>query len=137
MGARHVGVCELAWAAYFHWPPFSLPAGAAAWASRVIFAFVISAPIEEWLFRRMLLTALMDSMGKSGLAPWGALAIQAVVFSVAHLGYIRPGFNFPDWPEPIPWFVMTAFNGLVWGVYSWRTGRLTAAIVSHGLFNLL
>ena len=132
------GICELAWAAAFpHWSVLSLPRGAAAWASRAIFAFVISAPIEEWLYRRKLLTALLDSWGRSGLAPWRALVLQAVVFSVAHLGYIRPGVNFPDWPAPIPWLAMTAFNGLVWGVYAWRTGRLTAAILSHGLFNLL
>lgn len=57
--------------------------------------------------------------------------------SAAHYGYVLPGVNFPPWPEPLPWFAMTAFNGFVWGWYRWRTGRLGGAVVSHGLFNLL
>ena len=75
------GICELAWAAAFpHWPVLSLPRGAAAWASRAVFAFVISAPIEEWLYRRKLLTALLDSMGKR------QTSVEGVRMSKARIG---------------------------------------------------
>lgn len=85
-----------------------------------VFMAVGVAPVaEELLFRGLLQTALR----RLGLSPWLAILIASALFAASH------GPNlYGAWPALFSLSVALGYN------YE-RTGRLTAPVLMHGLFN--
>ncbi len=77
----------------------------------------VAAPIlEEWLFRGIILKALLKKY-----SPWKAILISAVVFGVFHLN---------------PWqFLYATVLGIYLGYIYWKTGSLFYPILIHWLLN--
>lgn len=75
-------------------------------------------PLEEWLFRGVILRKLVRPVGAVA-----ALAISAVLFAGAH----------GDWRGLLPRFV----GGLILGLLYLRTHSLWACITAHTVNNLL
>ena len=84
----------------------------------VVFALFEAPLLEEAIFRRYLYRNLLRA---KSLAPWGAMVISGAAFSCVHFNTVT--------------FVPLWFFGaaLAW-IYQ-RTGRLTAAMSVHFLFN--
>lgn len=79
------------------------------------------AVFEEFLFRGYLFTTVADGLGK-----WWAVAVTAVVFSLAHMG--NPGEN------PVGLFNVVVV-GFVFGFCVLRTGSLWVAVGLHQGWN--
>jgi membrane protease YdiL (CAAX protease family) len=83
---------------------------------------VVAAPVmEEVLYRGLL----QETLRRVGARPWAAITITSVLFAAMH------------WSNTAPHAVIGLFVlslGFGW-VYE-RTGRLTAAIVMHAVFNI-
>lgn len=83
------------------------------------FAFSQPAWVEENLFRGYLQPRLSHRMKL-----WLAIVVQAVIFSLAHLGYLS---------DPID-FGQTFVAGLILGWLRGRKSNLVAPFIAHGLF---
>ncbi len=88
----------------------------------VFFAFGLAAWVEENLYRGYLQPLLAEKM-----SIWLAIIVQAIIFSVAHLGYSRHLLDFGSL------FVA----GLVLGWLRGRESNLVAPFIAHGLFWLM
>ncbi len=76
--------------------------------------YLVTAVPEEFLFRGLIQNALAQSIGPA------ALPVAAVIFGFAHL------------PDP-RYVVLATLAGLAYGWVYERTGRITAAAVTHAL----
>jgi membrane protease YdiL (CAAX protease family) len=86
----------------------------------LVFGFAVAAFQEETLFRGFLQPALGDRIGENP-----AVVVQAIAFSVAHVGY---------YPLAAWYLFATAFvGGLVYGWLRKRRERLIAPGIAHGL----
>lgn len=103
--------------------PIGLASGFLEWRPRIDVASAVVVPLaiylvtavpEEFLFRGLIQNALTRSIGRAGLP------VAAVVFGFAHL------------PDP-RYVVLAALAGLAYGWVYERTGRITAAAVTHAL----
>jgi len=86
----------------------------------LVFGFAIAGFQEETIFRGFLQSVLMERFGR-----WQANGVQAVVFSLAHIGY----YPLTEWPLFISAFV----SGLVFGWLRVKRGTLVAPWIAHGL----
>src|SRR5947209_4707747 len=98
-----------------------------SWLTFVVFGAVavFGAPIvEELFFRGLLLRSLTSVLGTGG-----AIAVQAVLFGLAHFSPLLGLTNLS---------VMTiiAAAGLIFGITAWWR-RIGTSVVSHGAFNLV
>lgn len=85
----------------------------------MFFAFGLPAWVEENLYRGYLQPLLTGKM-----SIWLAIVVQAVIFSVAHLGYLSHLLDFGS-----------AFvTGLILGWLRGRESSLVAPFIAHGLF---
>jgi membrane protease YdiL (CAAX protease family) len=83
------------------------------------FAFNLPAWVEENIYRGYLQPLLSQRMKL-----WLAIVIQAVIFSLAHLGYLSNPYDFGS-----------GFGaGLVLGCLRGRESNIVAPSVAHGLF---
>jgi membrane protease YdiL (CAAX protease family) len=81
------------------------------------FTATVLAPLfEEMLFRGVLLPVLARPLG-----PLPAIVVSAGTFALAHLSL----------SELMPLFVL----GIGLGWLRWRSGRLAASVLMHGLWN--
>lgn len=89
------------------------------WQALVVLVAVVIGPIaEEIFFRGLLQSLLRQRVGR----PWMGIGLTSVVFAIMHSGT----------PQAMP--ALLALS-LVLGYAYERTGRLTAPIVAHALFN--
>ena len=91
-------------------------------------SFAIASWQEENIYRGYLQPKLAVLTGK-----WKANAIQAVLFSVAHVGYWQ-------FTSPIPFITnltMVALMGFILGLYRQRYDSLVAPFIAHGLVDFL
>lgn len=97
------------------------------WAVGVFaFAAVVVAPIvEELFFRGLLLRSL-----RAKLPAPAAIAVQAVIFGLYHLG---PGVGV----GAIGLVIVLTFAGAIFGVVAHRTRRLGPSMVAHCILNSL
>ncbi len=96
-----------------------------ATAALVLVSVVAVAPlVEELIFRGLLQTALVETLGWT--SRWPALMIAAAVFATVHL-------------SAVPWYGLPALFafGVVLGWSYERTGSLWPAILAHAGFNAL
>lgn len=90
------------------------------WVLSVFFGFAIAAFQEETIFRGFL----MEVLQKRFSVVWSVI-LQALVFSLAHLGYI---------PLEIWVFFLLAFIfGLLFGALRVKRGSLMSPWIAHGL----
>ncbi len=91
------------------------------WFAAMVGQVLVAAPVlEELLYRGLL----QDGLRRFGLGPWPAIAATSAVFAAMH------------WPNTEPHAVVGLFVlSLCFGWAFERTGRLTASIVMHVLFN--
>jgi len=96
----------------------------------LIVAVAISPFVEELLFRGVLQRALSDRLRSSGIvvATGVSIAITTAVFVLAHVttGQMQTGL-----------LVSTIAVGVVCGLLTALSGRLTAAITAHTVHNLI
>lgn len=90
------------------------------WGLSVFFGFAIAAFQEETLFRGFL----MEALQKRFSIVW-SLLLQALVFSLAHLGYIPL--------ERWVFFILAFVFGLLFGALRLKRGTLMAPWIAHGL----
>lgn len=98
------------------------------WPAVAAFAFaaVVVAPIvEELFFRGLLLRSL-----KSKLPVPVAIAVQAIIFGLYHLG---PGVGV----GAVGLVIVLTFAGAIFGVVAHRTRRLGPSMVAHFILNSL
>jgi len=89
------------------------------WGASIVLSAVVLAPLaEELFFRGMLQSMLRRVIGR----PWPAVVITSAAFAAVHFSTLQ------DIPAL---FVLS----LVLGYNYERTGRLTAAVAIHALFN--
>jgi membrane protease YdiL (CAAX protease family) len=89
-------------------------------------AAVVGAPlVEEVFFRGLLLRG-----GLRALPPWGAIALQGVVFGVYH---VIPSYG----RDNIGLVLVLSAYGCVFGAFTYRMGRIGPAIVGHAITNSL
>ncbi len=86
------------------------------------FAFGLAAWVEENLYRGYLQPLLAEKVGGGQAIVW-----QAVIFSVAHLGYLG---HFIE-------FAAAFVTGVILGWLRERSGGIVAPYVAHGLFWML
>ena len=84
----------------------------------MFFAFGMAAWVEENLFRGFLQMLLVERIGL-----WKAVLLQAILFSVAHLG----------WTTRVLDFGSAFVSGLILGGLRGRKGSLVAPYVAHAL----
>lgn len=101
-------------------------ASGAVGIAMVFAVLVVGAPFFEELFFRGLLQRALEAR----LAVPAAIALQAVLFALAHLGTRLGAAN-------LVIFSGTLVVGLVLGASAWRYRRLGPGMAAHGLFNLL
>ena len=83
-----------------------------------LFSVVIAAPLfEELLFRVLVMGELMKIM-----RPWAAIALQAIIFGIAH------GVLFQS--------LFAILVGVILGVVYYKTKNMKAAVICHLVFNL-
>lgn len=102
-------------ASWVGWPEFLLA------APMVLLLVPLQASAEEFLFRGWL----MQAVGAYLRSPWVPIAVQAVLFGVAH-----------GWGTPWGFVALFVF-GAATGWLTVRTGGLEAAIALHVLTNLI
>lgn len=96
----------------------------AALVPALLFA-IANASMEETAYRGVLLRGLLRSW-----SPMLALAIQAVVFGLAH----GVGSDFSG--SPLPVMVATAVGGLAFGAVALRTGSLLVPVALHAALDI-
>lgn len=83
-----------------------------------VYTYIIVAPLQEWICRGVLLTAIADLMpGKT--RPMSAIVITSLIFSTLHLHYSQP------------LAVVALVSGIVWGWLHLKYRNLAGPIVSH------
>jgi uncharacterized protein len=122
---RQLGVAVIVFLAYAVMAlPLGLATGFLAWHPRLTVSAVVIRPLlifvgtgvpEEFLFRGLVQNLLTRWWG-----PKRALAVASVVFGLAHL------------PDP-RYVLLAAIAGVAYGLVYQRTGRITAAAVTHAL----
>lgn len=109
---------------HYGWRPFD----ALAWSQKVFhFLFGVALP-EELLFRGLLQNGLEQRAFSTRRWPW-ALAIAALVFGAAHMGH-----------PPVPkwrYGILATLAGLAYGWVWHRTGKITAAALTHAAVDLV
>ena len=88
--------------------------------------FLVALP-EELLFRGIIQNLLERRLGR-GLAP---LLATAAIFGLAHLNNFSPHHAPPNWHYAF----MAALAGIAYGWVWQRTGKVTAAAITHVLVN--
>jgi len=87
----------------------------------MILLVVVGAPVTEELLYRGL---IQDALRRAALGPWVAITITAVIFAYRHIGVTAPHT------------LLLLFGlGIAFGWAFERTGRLSAPIAMHVLFN--
>jgi len=81
-------------------------------------AIVLAPVVEEFMYRGVLLTALLQATG-----PIAALVLSSALFAVVHL---------PAEPQAVP---PLFFLGMALAYTAYRTRSLVAPIITHALFN--
>lgn len=83
-----------------------------------VYTYIIVAPLQEWICRGVLLTAIADLMpGKT--RPMSAIVITSLIFSTLHLHYSQS------------LAVVALVSGIVWGWLHLKYRNLAGPIVSH------
>jgi CRP-like cAMP-binding protein len=83
-----------------------------------VYTYVLVAPLQEWICRGVLLTAIADLMpGKT--RPMAAIVITSLIFSTLHLHYSQS------------LAVVALVSGIVWGWLHLKYRNLAGPIVSH------
>jgi CRP-like cAMP-binding protein len=83
-----------------------------------VYAYILVAPLQEWICRGVLLTAIADLMpGKT--RPISAIVITSLIFSTLHLHYSQT------------LAVVALVSGIVWGWLHLKYRNLAGPIVSH------
>jgi membrane protease YdiL (CAAX protease family) len=82
---------------------------------------IVLAPLEEWVFRGVILQRLVKPLGATA-----ALLLSSAVFALAH-GWMSP---------PYLQFFSHFVGGLVLGAVYLRTGLLWPPTVLHGAYNI-
>lgn len=90
------------------------------WVLNLFFGFAIAGFQEETIFRGFLMDVLYERFGSVG-----SVILQAVIFSIAHIGY----FPLERWF----FFVLAFVMGLLFGALRAKRGSLVAAWITHGL----
>ena len=90
------------------------------WALSVFFGFAIAALQEETIFRCFLMKALQKRFS----LVW-SLVLQALVFSLAHVGYIPL--------ERWALYILTFIFGLLFGALRLKRSSLMSPWIAHGL----
>ena len=106
-------------------PVDKVAAGPAGAAVLVVFLLVGAPLVEELFFRGLLQRAL-----ETRLAAPAAIALQALVFGLAHLSVQLGAAN-------LAIFAVTAVGGLVLGAAARHYHRLGPSIATHSWFNVL
>jgi len=87
---------------------------------------LIAATLEELIYRCLLFRVLEGALGT-----WVALAVQAVLFALAHLENLEHGGG----GEVITMLVSVSLLGLLWGaLFAW-TRNLWVAVANHAAWN--
>jgi hypothetical protein len=95
------------------------------WAS--VAGAAIFAPIaEEWCYRGLLQQGLKGI----GVGRTAAACATGVLFALMHWAALPEGARAPG-------LAALAVLGIGWGILYERTGRITAPIVAHAMFNAL
>jgi membrane protease YdiL (CAAX protease family) len=90
----------------------------------IVIVTVVAAPIvEEIIFRGVVLRGLLSRMG-----PVPAIAIQGVLFGVAHVDPSRGSGN-------IGLAVVLSSVGIVFGAAAYLTRRIAPTVIAHAIFN--
>jgi membrane protease YdiL (CAAX protease family) len=76
--------------------------------------------LEEWLFRGVLQSAAVETLG-----PARGVVYVALLFAALHLGYRSPAD-----------FLFVLGVGLLFGWIAWRTRSIVAVTLAHGLTNV-
>ncbi|MHC5113049.1 MAG: lysostaphin resistance A-like protein [Planctomycetota bacterium] len=92
------------------------------WYAALVFIVVVGAPVTEELLYRGL---LQEAMRRSALGAWAAIMVTAAIFALMHVGITTPHT-----------LVLLFGLGVGFGWVYERTGRLTAPIAMHALFNV-
>jgi membrane protease YdiL (CAAX protease family) len=110
-----------------------------------LFIIVLVAPIvEEIFFRGSLLAYLRDTLPtKKNI--WMAIIVQAVIFSIFHLGaYITGFYSLPSINvglmainSNISAFISAGLFGMIAGIIAVKTKNLLSTIILHSLINLI
>ena len=87
---------------------------------------VIAATLEELVFRCVLFRVLERSWGT-----WAALAMQAVLFAIWHLGNVERG----GVGDVVTMLVSVTLAGLLWGAVFILTRNLWATAANHAAWN--
>ncbi len=83
-----------------------------------VYTYIIVAPLQEWICRGVLLTAIADLMpGKT--RPMSAIVITSLIFSTLHLHYSQS------------LAVVALVSGIVWGWLHLKYRNLAGPVVSH------
>lgn len=83
-----------------------------------VYTYILVAPLQEWICRGVLLTAIADLMpGKT--RPMSAIVITSLIFSTLHLHYSQS------------LAVVALVSGIVWGWLHLKYRNLAGPIVSH------
>ncbi|MDH4415444.1 MAG: CPBP family glutamic-type intramembrane protease [Rhizobium sp.] len=83
-----------------------------------VYTYILVAPLQEWICRGVLLTAIADLMpGKT--RPMSAIVITSLIFSTLHLHYSQS------------LAVVALVSGIVWGWLYLKYRNLAGPIVSH------
>jgi hypothetical protein len=122
---RDVAVGAAAFAAYALLAmPIAFATGFVTWHPRLQWPGVVAIPLliyatiavpEEFLFRGLIQNTLAQR-----LRPAAALAVASAIFGLAHL------------PDP-RYVLLAAIAGVAYGWVYQRTGRVTAAAITHAL----
>ena len=92
----------------------------ASYFQSLFFGFAIASFQEETIFRGFLFHAF-----KERFRQWRSNLLQALVFSIAHIGY----YPLEAWP----FFISAFLNGIVFGWLRIKRKTLIASFIAHGL----
>ena len=110
----------LAWAP--HWPGWGRASAA------LLGIYLFTGVPEELLFRGMFQNAFRRWFGEAG-----GLLVAAVVFGLSHLDNATPGHPVPN----AAYALMATLAGLAYGWVWRRSGKITAAALTHALVDWL
>jgi uncharacterized protein len=113
----------LGWIEYFILAPTPL-APTLMWQDLWLPALVLllfTGLLEELLFRGFLQSAAIAVMGK-----WSGIIFVALLFAVMHIGY-----------RSMADFLFVFAAGLLFGVFTARTGSIVGVTLAHGLTNMM
>ncbi|MFQ6124269.1 MAG: lysostaphin resistance A-like protein, partial [Candidatus Heimdallarchaeota archaeon] len=106
-------------------PTFDFDVGAA------VILFVVSFGVASWQEENIYRGHLQPKLELLATPKWRANAIQAILFSIAHIGF----WQFTSIATLLFDLAKVALLGFVLGYYRQRYGSLLAPFIAHGLLD--